>query len=63
MSSQGLHAVPPNREPSMLTVDTGATGALTPRFLTLVVRTRDEWAELADRQRGHWPDEDLPAAS
>ena len=31
-------AVPPRRDPVVLTVDAGSTGALSGRFLTLVVR-------------------------
>ena len=57
--SQELFAVP--HPPTVLTVDAGARGALTPRFLTLVVRA-------CLRREPHRADEprfstlDLPAA-
>lgn len=62
MSPQGLRAVPPRREPTVLTVDTGSTGALTPRFLTLVVRGHGGQEQRTEEPAG---DEvgDLPAAS
>jgi hypothetical protein len=37
MSRQRRH---PHREPAVLTVDTGSTGTLTRRFLTLVVQPK-----------------------
>jgi len=60
MSPRGRHAVPARREPAVLTVDAGSTGALSTRFLTLVVRPQP-----ADAPTTATVSEvdDLPAAS
>ena len=58
--SQGLSEVP--CPPTVLTVDTGTHGALTPRFLTLVVRACRK-REPRHVEEPRFSTVDLPAAS
>ncbi len=60
MPHHGLHAVPPPRAPAVLTVDAGSTGALSGRFLTLMVRPRPA---AAPTRAPESEVDDLPAAS
>jgi hypothetical protein len=60
MSPRELRAVPPRREPVVLTVDAGSTGALSGRFLTLVVRPHPAGTPAATPASEV---DDLPAAS
>ena len=60
MSRRDLRAVPPPREPAVLTVDAGSTGALSRRFLTLLVRPS---LALPRAEPAVSEVDDLPAAS
>ncbi len=61
MSPQGFRAVPRRQVPTVLTVDTGSAGALSPRFLTLVVRAYREWEQPRAEDPARYSIEDLPA--
>jgi hypothetical protein len=64
MSPQGFRAVPRRQVPTVVTVDAGSTGALSPRFLTLVVRAYREWEQpRAEDDPARYSIEDLPRAS
>ncbi|MGH3757829.1 hypothetical protein [Actinophytocola sp.] len=64
MSHRAHHAITRQRVRTLLTVDTGSTGALSPRFLTLVVRPCHQQARPAQQGAeapARYPD--LPAAN
>lgn len=63
MSQQELRAVPPRRDPAVLTVDAGSTGALSTRFLTLVVRTHPARCRARDPRPARPAADGLRAAS
>jgi hypothetical protein len=63
MSPQGFRAVPRRPVPTVVTIDAGAPGAMSPRFLTLVVRAYREWEQPRADDSARYSIEDLPRAS